>query len=150
MKLMLCGRIAVKGEAEEIAVWPRPRSQQKRGKRSNPYSTGGLDKFESVNAELSSKREYIAKKTGAPEALVRFMYSKNEWIAVVTTPREAIGKKSCAGGATVALVLGPPEKNNGKEDGELRRNDEGNDINGRSESISISGFDERSHSLVMS
>jgi len=146
---MRCGRISVKGEAEEIAVSPRARSRQKHGKRSNPYSTGGLDKFESVYAELSAKREYIAKKTGAPEALVRFVYSKNGWIPFVLRPREGIGKKKAVAGAAGASILGPVEKSN-REDGELRKKDEGNDLNGGSESISISQFDERSHNLVMS
>jgi len=147
--LMRCGRISVKGEAEEIAVSPGPRSRQKHGKRSNPYSTGGLDKFESVYAELSAKREYIAKKTGTPDALVRFLYSKNGWIPVVVRPREGNRKKNCGVRASRASILGPVEKNHGEKDGELRREDKGNDINGGSESISISGFDERSHSLVM-
>lgn len=150
MKLMRWGRISVKGEAEENSISPRPRSGQKHGKRPNPYSTLGRDRFESVYAELSTKREYIAKKTGAPEALVRFAYSNNEWIPIVVRPGEGFGNKN--GGLDVAGAsgLGPLEKNNEVTDGELRRNYEGNDIHGRSKNISISRFDERNHSLVMS
>ena len=78
------GSISVEGEAEEITVSPRTRYWQLRhGKRSNPYSTSGLDKFEDVYAELSARREYVAKNIGAPEALVKFAYSKNGWVPVV-------------------------------------------------------------------
>lgn len=147
---MRCGRISVKGEAEEISVSPRPRSGQKHGKRPNPYSTLGRDKFETVYAELSAKRENIAKKTGAPQALVRFVHSNNEWIPIVVRSGNGVGNKN--GGLDVAGAsgLGYLEKNAEEKDGELRRNDEGNDIHERSENISISTFDERSHSLVLS
>lgn len=148
-KLMRCGRISVEGEAEEISVSPMPRSRQKHGKSSNPYSTGGLDKFESVSAELSAKREYIAKKIGAPEALVRFVYSKNGWIPVVVRPGEGNRKKSDGVGAAGASIMRPVQINNAEKDEELKRKDEGNDINGGRESISISGLDERRHTLIM-
>lgn len=146
---MRCGRISVKGEAEEIAVSLRSRSRKKHWKRSNPYSNRGLDTFQSVYAELSAKREYIAKKTGAPEDMVRFVSSNEGWIPIVLGLREGIGKKN--GGAVVAgaSILGPVEKNNGDNHGELRRKDEGNESNGESERISISGLDERRHSLVL-
>lgn len=147
---MRCGRISVKGEAEEISFSPRPRSGQKHGKRPNPYSTLGRDRFESVYAELSTKREYIAKKTGAPEALVRFAYSNNEWIPILVRPGERFGNKNGGLDVAGASALGPLEKNNEDKDGELRRNYEGNDIHGRSKNISISRFDERNHRLLMS
>jgi len=80
---------------------------------------------------------------------VRFAYSKNGWIPVVMRPREGIGKKNngeVAAGVSIPRFL---QKNNGEKDGEPRRKDEGNNINGESRGISISVFDERSHSLVM-
>lgn len=146
---MRCGRLSVVGEAEEIAVSPRPRSRQRHGKRLNPYSTRGLEKFKSVYAELSARREYIAKKTGAPEALVKFAHSKNGWIPVVVRAREGIWKKNGGVGAAGASILGPAVKNNGQKDGELRRKDTGNDFNGESASMSISVLNERSQSRVM-
>lgn len=109
---MRCGRISVEGEAEEIAISPGPRSLQKHGKRPNPYSTIGLDKFESVCAELSAKREYIAKEIGTPEALVRFVDSKNGWIPVVVRPGEVIQKKNSTEGAAGVSILGPVEMSN--------------------------------------
>lgn len=144
--IMHCGRISVKGEAEEIAVSTRPRSRQKHGEKSNPYSSGGLDKFGSVYAELSAKRQYIAKKTGVPEALVRFVYSENGWRPVVVRPREENGKKNVGAVASRDSILESEEKINGEKDGKLRRKDKGNDITGVSESFRISGFHERSHS----
>lgn len=146
---MRCGRISVKGEAEEIAVSPRPRCRHRHGKRLNPYSTRGLDKFKSVYAELSARREYIAKKTGAPEALVKFAHSKNGWIPVVVRAREGIWKKNGGAGAAGASILGPAVKNNGQKDGELRRKDTGNDLNVESASMSISVLNEKSHSRVI-
>lgn len=148
-RFMRCGRILVEGEAEEIALSPRPRFWQRHGKKSNPFSSRGLEKFETVYAELSAKREYIAKKTGVPEDQVRFAYSKNGWTPVVMRTRDGIGKKNSGEGAAGVSIPRPVEKNNGEKDGELRRKDEGHDSNGKSESISISVFDERSHSLVM-
>lgn len=145
---MRCGKILVKGEAEEIAVSPKPKSRQRHGKRSNPYSTRGLDKFKSVYAELSARREYIAEKTGAPEALVRFAYSKNGWIPVVVRGIDVTGTKNSGAGAAGVSILGPVVKNNG-QDGELRKEDAENRMNGLSKSISICVFDESSHSLVM-
>jgi hypothetical protein len=143
---MFCERISVKGEAERIADSARPRSRQRHGKRLNPFSTRGLDIFESVCDELSAKREYIAKKTGAPEALVRFADSKNGWIPVVIRSREGIGKKKSVRDTAGVSIVGPVENNNGEKDGEFARK-QGNRINGESESISIS--DERSRGLVM-
>ncbi|GLJ29174.1 hypothetical protein SUGI_0575220 [Cryptomeria japonica] len=49
----------------------------------NPYSTVGLDKFDSLNAELSAKREFVARKTGIPEAMVRFAHTSKGWVPVV-------------------------------------------------------------------
>lgn len=148
-RLMRCGRISVEGEAEEIAVSPTSRYRLRHGRRENPYSTSGLDKFESVYAELSARREYIAKKTGVPPALVRFSYSKNGWVPVVARAREVIGKKNGGVNAAGVSILGSVEKNERKEDSELRRKDAGNDTNGESQNISTSVVDERSHSLVM-
>lgn len=148
-RLMRCGRISVEGEAEEIAVSPTSRYRLRHERRENPYSTSGLDKFESVYAELSARREYIAKKTGVPPALVRFSYSKNGWVPVVARAREVIGKKNGGVNATGVSILGSVEKNDRKEDWELRRKDAGNDTNGECQNISTSVVDERSHSLVM-
>lgn len=122
---MHCGRVCVKGEAEENAISPRPRSRQKHGKRSNPYSACGLDKFQSVYAELSSKREYVANKTGVPEAMVRFVSSKNGWIPVVMGARD---QKIHGGDAARVSTLVPAEDTNGETGGELRIKDERNDI----------------------
>lgn len=146
---MRCGKLSVEGEAEEIAVSPKACSRHRHGKRSNPYSSRGLDKFKSVYAELSARREYIARKTGAPEALVRFAYSKNGWIPVVVRGKELIGKKNSGACAAGVSILGPSVNNNGQKGGELRKKDAGNHINGLSESTSISVFDARSHSLIM-
>lgn len=146
---MRCGKILVEGEPEEIAVSSKACSRQRHGKRSNPYSSRGLDKFKSVYAELSARREYIARKTGLPEALVRFAYSKNGWIPVVVRGRGVIGKKSSGAGAAGVSILGPAVNNNGQKGGELRKMDAGNHINGLSESTSISVFDPRRHSLIM-
>ncbi|GLJ29175.1 hypothetical protein SUGI_0575230 [Cryptomeria japonica] len=49
----------------------------------NPYSTFGLDKFTSLSAELSAKREYVSRKTGIPEAKVRFAYTSKGLVPVV-------------------------------------------------------------------
>lgn len=146
---MRCGKLSVEGEAEEIVVSPKACSRQRHGKRSNPYSSRGLDKFKSVYAELSAKREYISRKTGAPEALVRFTYSKNGWIPVVVRGRGVIGKKSSGAGAAGVSILGPAVNNNGQKGGELRKKDAGNQINGLSKSTSISVFDPSSHSSIM-
>lgn len=111
---MRCGRISVDGDAEEIALSRRPKSRQKREKRQNPYSTRGLDKFESVCSELSSRRQYIAKKTGVPEAMVRFVDSKNGWIPFVVGAREEMGKKNSGEVAgRVSIVEKSNEVNHG-------------------------------------
>lgn len=146
---MRCGGISVVGEAEEIAVSPRPKSRQKHSKRSTLYSTRGLDQFENLYAELSARREYIANKTGAPEALVKFSYWEDGWVPVVVRAREGIWKKNNGVGTAGVSILGPAEDNNAEKDGELGRKDEGDDIDGEPESISISVFNERSHSPVM-
>jgi hypothetical protein len=94
---MHCGKISLESDAEEIAVSPKPKYRQRHG-RLNPYSTTGLDKFESIYVELSAKREYIAQKTGAPEAMVRFVSSKKGWIPVVLGPEiRRSGGKPVAG-----------------------------------------------------
>lgn len=148
-RLMRCGRISVAGDAEEIAVSPKPKYRQRHGKRLNPYSTTGLDKFESIYAELSAKREYIAQKTGAPEAMVRFVSSKKGWIPVVLGARDQeMRKKTSGGDADGVSIVVPAENNNGKTGVELSK-DEGNDITVERENISISVLDERRHSLVM-
>jgi len=145
------GRISVEGDAEKMAVSPRTKYRQRHGKRLNPYSTIGLDKFESVHAELSAKREYIAHETGAPEAMVRFVSSKKGWIPVVLGDRgREIRRKNSGGDPAGVSIVGPSENNNDETGGELRK-DEGNDIIGESESISISVLDERNqhgHSMV--
>lgn len=146
---MRCGRILVEGEAEEFAVSPRSGCRQRHGKKSNPYSTRGLDKFESVYAELSARREYFAKKTGVPENLVRFAYSKNGWTPVVVRAGDGIEKKNGGENAAGVSIPRPVVKKNGEKDGESRREYEANETNGNPESISISVFDDRSHSLVM-
>jgi hypothetical protein len=110
---MRCGRISAEGKAEEIEVSPRPRYWQRHGKRSNPYSTRGLDEFESVYAELSAKREYIASKFGVSEAMVRFMFSKKEWIPVVLRARDqGTRKKNSGEDAAGVSILGPVDKSN--------------------------------------
>ncbi|GLJ29173.1 hypothetical protein SUGI_0575200 [Cryptomeria japonica] len=89
---MRCGRISVEGEAEEV-ISPKPR-QRKRShgkKSSNPFSGVGLDKFASLNAELSAKREYVARKTGTPESMVRFVYTSKGWVPVVVRQRHGGG-----------------------------------------------------------
>jgi hypothetical protein len=121
---MRWGKISVEGEAEETAVSPTPRSRQRHGKGSNPYSTTGLDKFENVYAELSARREYILKNTGAPEALVRFTYWNNRWVPVVVKPREGIWKQNSGGGAAGISILGPVENNNSEKHRGLGRKDE--------------------------
>jgi hypothetical protein len=146
---MRCGRISVEGEAEEIAVSPRPRSRQRHAKGSTLYSTRGLDQFENVYAELSARREYIVNKTGAPEALVKFSYWKDGWVPVVVRAREGIWKKNDGGDTAGVSILEPAENSNGEKDRELGRKDELDDVDGESQSISISVFDERSHSPVM-
>lgn len=109
---MRCGRIIVDGDAEEIALWQKPKSRQKREKRQNPYSTRGLDKFESVRSELSSRRQYIAKKTGVPEAMIRFVDSKNGWIPFVVGARDEMGKKNSGEVAGRVSILGHVKKSN--------------------------------------
>lgn len=133
---MRCGRVSVKGEAEEIVVSPKTSSRQKHGKsqRLNPYSTSGLDKFASVNAELSAKRKYVANKTGVPEAMVKFVSSKNGWVPVVIGAKDqGTEKKSNGGDASRVSILGPAEINNGEKGWESRKKDERNGINGESE-----------------
>lgn len=133
---MRCGRISVKDEAQEIAVSPRTSSRQKHGKsqRLNPYSTSGLDKFESVNAELSAKRKYIANKTGVPEDMVKFVSSKKGWVPVVIGAKDqGTEKKNNGEDVSGVLILGPPEINNGEKGWESKKKDEGNGINGESE-----------------
>lgn len=141
-RFMRCGKISVEGEAEENAVSPRPRFCQKHVKKSNPYSSRGLDKFETVYAELSAKREYVAKKIGVSEDQVRFSFSKDGWTPVVVRTRDGTGKRSSGEGVAGVSIPGSREKKNGK----LGGNDE---RNGKSESISITAFDARNHSLVM-
>lgn len=141
---MRCGKISVEGEAEEIAVSPRPRFCQKHVKKPNPYSSRGLDKFETVYAELSAKREYVAKKVGVSEDQVRFSFSKDGWTPVVMRTRDGTGKKNSGEGAAGVSIPGSGEKKNRSR--ELRGKDE---RSGRSEGISIAAFDARSHSLVM-
>lgn len=131
---MLCGRISVESKAEEIAVTPTPRCRQKHGKRSNPYSTIGLDKFDRVYAELSAKRKYIANKNGVPEAMVRFVSSKKGWIPVVIGVREqGTEKQNSSVDDSGVSILGPAENNNGEIGRESKEKDEGNDINSESE-----------------
>lgn len=141
---MRCGRILVEGEAEEISDLPKPRSWQRNGKKSNPFSARGLDKFQSVYAELSARRKCVAKETGVPEAMVRFAYSKKGWTPLLVRAGETIGKTKVGRGNLRLL-----ENNNGEKDGELIRKAQGNHINGESEGISISMLDESSHCLVM-
>lgn len=112
----------MEGKAEEISVPPRIRSRQRDGKRPNPYSSEGLDKFENVCAELSARRKYISNKTGAPEALVRFTNSGNGWVPVVM--REGISKKNSSEGAAGVSILGPVENNNSQKHRELGRKQE--------------------------
>lgn len=143
---MRCGRILVIGEAEEIAVSPRMRSRQKHGKRSNPYSTSGLDKFQSVNAELSAKRKYIANKTGVTEDMVKFVSSKKGWVPVVIGARDqGTEKKNNGEDASGVLILGPPELNIGEKGRESRKKDEGNGINGESEKRDVTVSAPTSH-----
>lgn len=125
-------------------------NQQRHGKKLNPYSTTGLDKFESVYAELSAKREYIAHKTGAPEAMVRFIYSEKGWVPVVLANRgREIGTKNSGGDAARDSIVVPAENNNNETGGELRKKNEGNGSVSESQIISISVVDERCHSLVI-
>lgn len=103
-----------------------------------------------IYTELSARREYIAKNTGAPEALVKFAHSRNGWILFVVRSREGIWKKNDGAGAVGASSLGPVLKNNGQKDGELRRKHLGNDFFGEyAVSMSISVLDERTHSRIM-
>lgn len=146
---MRCGSILVKGEAEEMVDSPRPRSRQGHGRRSNPFSTSGLDKFQSVSADLSARRERMAKETGVPESMVRFEYSKMGWTPFVVINGEVMRKENSGWATAGVSILGPAEINNGEKDGELMRKDKRNLINGESEGISISLLDERSHGLVM-
>lgn len=149
-RLIHCGRLSMVGDAEEIMVSPGPRYRPRHGQRSNPYSTTGLDEFESICAELSAKRERFAQKTGAPQALVRFVSSRKGWTPVVIGARDhKIGRKNTGGEAAGVSNAVPAENNNEETGVELMGKDERNDNNCKSESILISGFDERSHSLVM-
>ncbi|KAH9303835.1 hypothetical protein KI387_008239, partial [Taxus chinensis] len=109
---MRCGRILVEGEAEETIPVPpkaaKPRQKRRsHGKKRNPYSSVGLDKFASLNAELSAKREYIARKTGTPEAMVRFAYTHRGWVPVVV-------KSGIDGG--VPIPIRAKQDNHSKED----------------------------------
>ncbi|GLJ29177.1 hypothetical protein SUGI_0575280 [Cryptomeria japonica] len=83
--MIRCGRLAVEGEEEVIAVSPKiSKPRQRVGKSSNnPYSSRGLDKFAKLNDELSAKREFYASKTSTPEELVRFAHSSRGWMPVV-------------------------------------------------------------------
>lgn len=130
---MRCGRILVKGKAEEIAASPGPRVRQKHGKRPNPYSTSGLDKFQAVCDELYSKRQYAANKAGVPEAMVRFVSSKKGWIPfVIGATDQKTWKENPNGDISRSVsILVPAENNNGETGRELRRNDErGDNIGG--------------------
>lgn len=147
---MRCGRMPVKGDAEETAVLPGPRYRPRNGQRSNPYSTTGLDKFESIHAKLSAERERVAQKTGAPQAMVRFVSSRKGWIPVVIGDKDhKIRRKNSGGDAAGVSNMVPAENNNEETGVESRRKDAENDINGESQNNSSSVLDERSHNLVM-
>lgn len=128
------------GKAEEIAVLAGPRTRRKHGKKSNPYSTSGLDKFQSVCDELSTKRQYFANKVGVPEAMVRFVSSKKGWIPVAMGTRgfdpdgdtagvsilvPAVNNNSDGDTAGVSILV-PAVSNNSETGRELRENDERN------------------------
>lgn len=95
---------------------PKLRSRQRHGRRSNPFSTNGLDKFQSVSADLSARRERIARETGVPKSMVRFKYSKKGWTPFVVINEEVIRKKNNGWATAGVSIPKPAEINNGKKD----------------------------------
>ncbi|GLJ29178.1 hypothetical protein SUGI_0575290 [Cryptomeria japonica] len=116
--MIRCGRLAVEGEEEVIAVSPKiSKPRQRVGKSSNnPYSSIGLDKFARLNDELSAKREFYASKTGTPQELVRFAHSSGGWMPVVF-------KNGDHGSPSGVSILSPIRA---EEDKEIKNKSDGN------------------------
>ncbi|GLJ29176.1 hypothetical protein SUGI_0575240 [Cryptomeria japonica] len=128
---MRCGRLSVEGEAEEVISKKKKKPHHgKKMSSSNPYSTIGLDKFASLNAELSAKREYVARKTGTPEAMVRFVYTSKGWAPVVV--------KNGHGGKDEEVLLLPPNSR-GKDSVRADEGCDNGDIASSSSQMTVAG-----------
>ncbi|KAH9303830.1 hypothetical protein KI387_008234 [Taxus chinensis] len=117
--MIRCGRLSVAGEAEEII--PISQTRQRHTKpSSNPYSSRGLEKFARLKAELSARREYVARKTGTPEAMVKFADSGEGWVPVIV-------KNGFNGGqASILPPIRTKEDNQRKENYNSTQKDEEN------------------------
>ncbi|KAL0924799.1 hypothetical protein M5K25_005657 [Dendrobium thyrsiflorum] len=88
---MFCGVSSFSHVDDELSSPSTPRGTKKKHSSTNnknPYSSRGLEKYNSVLSELEAKKEKImAGRTGSVDGevpMVRFMYSKSQdWVPIV-------------------------------------------------------------------